>query len=122
MANKKPTTSKAVTTGKTPPAPEKKKLSDDEVIKDVIARFGPVLDLRKTPHLVIEILRTHGGEFAEIPDAGVSVAGVGTPPGPSGAINVLGNVVDNVQLMKEVLKLSKQVQLLTERIEKLGRK
>ena len=99
-----------------------KKLSDKEIIKDVIDRFGPVIDLRKTPHLIIEILRTHGGGFVNIPDGGVSVAGVGTPPGPSGALNLLGNVVDNVQIMKEILKLSKQVRVLTERIEKLGGK
>ena len=38
---------------------------------------------------------------------------------PSGAIGSLGNVVDNVQIMKEILKLSKQINVLTERIEKL---
>ena len=99
-----------------------KKLSDKEIIKDVITRFGPVIDLKKTPNVIIEILRTHGGGVLDVPDGGVSVAGVGTPPGPSGKINSVGNVVDNVQLMKEILKLSKQVQLLTERIEKFGGK
>lgn len=98
----------------------KKKLSDEELIKDVIVRYGEVIDLRKTPHLIIEILRTHGGGVVAMPDGGVSVAGVGTPPGPAGGINSLGNVVDNVQLMKEILKLSKQLGTLTERIDKLG--
>ncbi len=97
----------------------KKKMSDEEIIKDVIARFGAAIDLRKTPHLIIEILRTHGTGFLEEPNGGVSVAGVGTPPGPAGEINSLGSVVDNAQIMKEILKLSKQVQVLTERIEKL---
>ena len=101
------------------PQKKTKKLSDDEIVKDIISRFGQVIDLRKTPHVIIEILRTHGKGFADVPDGGVSVAGVGTPPGPSGAINTLGNVVDNVQIMKEILKLSKQVSQLTERIEKL---
>ena|SRR5205807_7298615 len=101
---------------------KKKKLSDEEIIKNVTARFGEVIDLRKTPHLIIEILRTFGRRFDEVPDGGVSVAGVGTPPsppGPSGEINSLGNVVDNAQIMKEILKLSKQVRLLTEGVEKL---
>jgi hypothetical protein len=101
---------------------EKKKLSDKEIIREVIARYGEVIDLRKTPNLLIEILRTHGGSVVNIPDGGVSVAGVGTPPGPSGGINTPGNVVDNVQIMKEILKLSKQVSVLTERIEKLSSK
>lgn len=100
----------------------KKKLSDELIIKGVIARFGEVIDLRKTPHLIVEILRTFGRGFAEEPDGGVSVAGVGTPPGPSGEINSLGNVVDNAQIMKEILKLSRQVQVLTERIEQLRSK
>jgi hypothetical protein len=100
---------------------EKNKLSDEEIIKDVIARYGEVIDLRKTPYVLIEILRTHGSGLADVPDGGVSVAGVGTPPpGPSGEINSGGNVVDNVQIMKEILKLSKQMHVLTERIEKLG--
>jgi hypothetical protein len=102
--------------------PPKKKLTDEQIIKGVTARYGHVIDLRKTPYLIVEILRTFGGGVLDVPDGGVSVAGVGTPPspGPAGGINTLGNVVDNVQLMKEILKLSKQVSLLTERVEKLG--
>ncbi len=94
-------------------------LSDKNVIKEVITRYGEVIDLRKTPYLILEILRTYGGGIFNTPDAGVSVAGVGTPPGPVGGINTSGNVVDNVQIMKELLKLSKQVKVLTERIDKL---
>ncbi|MEP0925471.1 hypothetical protein [Leptolyngbya sp. ST-U4] len=96
------------------------KLSDDEIIRDITTRYGEVINLRKTPYLAIEILRTYGGGIVNAPDGGVSVAGVGTPPGPSGGINSQGNVVDNVQIMKEILKLSKQVALLAKRIEKLG--
>lgn len=100
---------------------KKKRLSDKEIVKEVITHFGPVIDLRKTPNLIIEILRRHGGSVvADAPDGGVSVAGVGTPPGPATRGNPsLGNVVDNVQLMKEILKLSKQVALLSERLEKV---
>jgi len=99
---------------------KQKKLSDKQIVKEVITHFGPVIDLRKAPNVLIEILRRHGGSLvADAPDAGVSVAGVGTPPGPATRNNAsLGNVVDNVQLMKEILKLSKQVALLSERIEK----
>lgn len=98
------------------------KLSDEELIKDITTRFGEVIDLRKTPHVILEILRTHGGGIVNTPDGGVSVAGVGTPPGPQGGMHSVGNVVDNAQLMKEILKLSKQVHVLTERVEKLGGK
>ncbi|MCY7280824.1 MAG: hypothetical protein LH610_08010 [Sphingomonas bacterium] len=99
-----------------------KKMSDEELVKNVIARYGEVIDLRKTPHVILEILKTHRNRVAEAPDAGVSVAGVGSPPGPAHASSSLGNVVDNVQLMKEILKVSKQVGVLTERIEKMSAK
>jgi hypothetical protein len=101
---------------------KKKRLSDKEIVKEVITNFGPVIDLRKTPNVIIEILRRHGGSVvADAPDGGVSVAGVGTPPGPATRNPTsLGNVVDNVQLMKEILKLSKQVAVLSERIGKVS--
>jgi hypothetical protein len=98
-----------------------KRLTDEELIKEIVTRYGEVIDLGKKPYLIVEILRTHGKGVADIPDGGVSVAGVGSPPGPSGGVNALGNVVDNAQLMKEILKISKLVHLLNERVDKLGR-
>jgi hypothetical protein len=99
---------------------ENEKLNDDELVKDIISRYGEVIDLRKTPHLILEIFRTHGGRM-DIPDGGVSVAGVGTPPGPSKMkqASSLGSVVDNVEIMKEILKLSKKVNQLTEHVQKI---
>jgi len=103
---------------------KQKKVSDKEIVKQVITHFGPVIDLRKTPNVLIEILRRHGGSVvADVPDGGVSVAGVGTPPGPATRDKTsLGNVVDNVELMKEILKLSKHVAGLSERIDKVTAK
>ncbi|HYP05337.1 MAG TPA: hypothetical protein VER03_03810 [Bryobacteraceae bacterium] len=96
------------------------KSKDEQTIKDIITRYGEVIDLRKTPYLILEIVRNYAGGLVNIPDGGVSVAGVGTPPGPTGSMAQLGNVVDNAQIMKEVLKLSRQVTVLTERIEKMS--
>src|SRR5215207_5499610 len=69
-----------------------KTMSEDDLIKDIIKRYGEVLDLRKTPHLIIEIIRTFGQGIANVPDGGVSVAGVGSPPGPQQSGHTLGNV------------------------------
>lgn len=99
----------------------KQEKGDAALIKDIRTRYGDQIDLRKQPHVILEIVRNFAGGLAHIPDGGVSVAGVGTPPGPQGSMGSVGNVVDNVQLMKEILKLSRQVNLLTERIEKLSR-
>lgn len=98
----------------------KVKLSDEQLIKNIIARYGDVINLKKTPFLILEIIRSHGGVF-ETPDGGVSVAGVGTPPGPGRKAggSILGSVVDNTELMKEILKLSKQVSALTQEVQRL---
>ena len=96
------------------------------VIDNIINRYGDVINLKENPHLMMEILRNHaGGIRVEEGDAGVSVAGVGTPPpaptppGPdsSNIKSSLGNVVDNVEIMKEVLKLGKQVSQLTDHVK-----
>jgi hypothetical protein len=96
------------------------KQKDEQIIKDVITRYGDVIDLRTKPYLILEIIRNFAGGLVNVPDGGVSVAGVGTPPGPQGSMGSLGNVVDNAQIMKEILKVSRQITLLTERIDKLG--
>jgi hypothetical protein len=92
------------------------------VIQDIITRYGETIDLRERPHIILEILRNYAGEIVNVPDGGVSVAGVGSPPpGPSGGGGSLGNVVDNAEIMKEILKLSRQVHRLTESVERLER-
>lgn len=101
-----------------------KKMSDETLVKDIIKRYGEVINLKKTPHLILEIIRTHGGGIVQVPDAGVSVAGVGTPPSPGPSkmpSDVWGSVVDNAQLMKEILQLSKQVSLLSAKINSMGK-
>jgi len=105
-------------------------MQDEILIQSIIDRYGDVINLRETPYLIVEIMRTHGSfVFDEIPDAGVSVAGVGTPPAPppppspgpaSGGFSSIGNVVDNAELMKEILKLNRQVATLTEEVRKLS--
>jgi hypothetical protein len=102
---------------------ESEKRHEEHLVKDIITRYGEVIDLRKNPFVIVEIIRNFSGGIAAVPDAGVSVAGVGSPPGPgpAGQIGALGNVVDNAAIMKEVLKLSRQVNELAEHVQKLGR-
>ena len=99
------------------------KPSDEQLIRDIVDRYGDKIDLRKTPHLILEIIRNYAGGVADVPDGGVSVAGVGTPPGPKkdGTMGSIGNVVDNAQLMKELLKLSRQLNALSEDVQQLKR-
>jgi hypothetical protein len=107
------------------------KPSDEELIKDIRTRYGNVIDLERSPYVLLEIIRNYAGGVADVPDGGVSVAGVGTPPGPtppppppgpSGTMGSIGNVVDNAQVMKEILKISRQLHVLTEEVGKLQRR
>jgi hypothetical protein len=74
----------------------------DAAIKRVIKKHGPILDLRKDPEVLVDIVRSLGGAAAEGPVCG------GTPPVPSKA----GAVVTNEDIMRAILKLSRDVDTL----------
>jgi hypothetical protein len=83
-----------------------------KVIRQIAERYGPVINLEKNPEVLIEIMRKFSIPFIEIineiepgtPDAGPS------KPAPSLQLNV--GKVTNEDLMKAILKLSKQVAAL----------
>ena len=52
------------------------KLTDEQVVKAVIKRYGPVIDLRETPFVLIEILRDFRSRL-ETTDGGLPPGGVG---------------------------------------------
>ena len=79
-------------------------MDEDDLIKRVIAKFGPTIDLEKRPQDPIDILRS---VRPDDPDGGLPPGGVPEPPpGPTSA--QAGEVVlDDV--MSEVLRLSRVV-------------
>lgn len=83
----------------------KAKASEDKIVKDVIKKFGPTIDLKKSPHVLIEILRSHGRLLDEPGDGG-SAPGGAPPSGPA------SRRVDNETILAEVLKLGRQIKAL----------
>jgi hypothetical protein len=95
-----------------------KSTRESRAISQIIKAHGSTLDLKSNPEVIIEIIRKWGVDLiGEVPDAGVTPGGAPEfppppPPGPS-SIQV-GPGIDDV--MKEVLKLQRQVTKLTQRL------
>jgi hypothetical protein len=72
------------------------------IIKQIIKRHGPIINLEENPEIIIDIIRIIG--FVENDDGG---PGDGAPPpGPPGPASHEGTI-SNVDLMKEILKVKK---------------
>ncbi|MCU1263192.1 MAG: hypothetical protein JWO80_6077 [Bryobacterales bacterium] len=82
------------------------KVSEDKIVRDVIKKYGDTINLKKTPFVLIEILRTHGTLLE--PGDGGSPPG-GTPPPPPGPAS---RRIDNELLLNEILKLGRQIKSL----------
>lgn len=80
--------------------------SDKKLIAGIIKKYGPVIDLRTNPEIMIDILRKHtynddGGLPGGVPPS--------PPPGPTS----FQDRITNEDIMKAVLALSRQVKALT---------
>lgn len=74
------------------------------LISKIIKLHGPVIDLRKSPGVIIDILR----RFDETPDGGTPCGGV--PPGPVGpSPSRTGGRITTDELMKALLTLTREV-------------
>jgi|GEM_PF-1542791 len=112
---------------------------EERIIRQIIKSHGSVIDLKANPEVFIEIVRKHAADIADIgrvfvpddggglpggvgpvgptsrfddgPDGGAKPGGVG-PVGPTS--HQIGPRIDDV--MKEVLKLQRQVAQLSKRL------
>jgi hypothetical protein len=74
------------------------------LVNKIVKKYGPVLDLKATPEVMIEILRQFGPIFDD-PDGGSKPGGVAPPP----PCLVEGDRIMLEDLMAAVLKLSREV-------------
>lgn len=83
------------------------------VVTRIIDRHGPVIDLHKSPEIIIDVIRSFRWQLDD-PDGGTLPGGVPPPPppGPSSA----GFQPTNAEVLREVLKLSKQVAALQKQL------
>ena len=91
-----------------------KATKEDRIIRQIIKKYGDRLDLKKEPHVFLEIVRKYALDLSGLvasPDGGLPPGGVG-PVGPTS--HQLGPSVED--LMKEILKLQRQLARLTEKL------
>src|SRR4051812_21623047 len=78
-------------------------------VNRIIKRYGPVIDLRTNPETIIDIIH----RFADDPDGGGQpCAGTPPPPPPPPPPSSGDERVTNEEIMKVVLKLSRDVSAL----------
>jgi hypothetical protein len=89
-------------------------MADDDVVKRVIAKYGPTLDLQNRPQDLIDILRTI---HLDDPDGGLPG---GVPPSPPpGPTSFDKSEVRLDDVMAEVLRLSRTVSKTQKDVKKL---
>ncbi len=89
-------------------------MAEEDVVKRVIAKFGPTLDLQNRPQDLIDILRS---VRLDDPDGGLPPGGVPEPPPGPTSMQVSEVVLDDV--MAEVLRLSQAVSKVSRDVSKL---
>lgn len=89
------------------------KVSEDKIVRGVIRKYGDTINLKETPYVLIEILRSYGRLFDDGGDGGSPPGGTPPPPPPTGPDM---RRIDMAMLMQEILKLSRQVKTLSAKI------
>jgi hypothetical protein len=77
------------------------------IIGRVTKKYGPTIDLKANPEVLIEILRTFGRLFDDDPDGGSLPGGVPEPPPPPDPCIVERITMEDV--MRAILKLTREV-------------
>lgn len=83
---------------------------EEKIVREVIKNFGAEINLNEKPFVLIEILRKFGSVM--VPDDG------GSPPGGVGVGGPATRQIGNSELMKEILKLSREVSSLKTMLNK----
>jgi hypothetical protein len=91
------------------------KVSEDKIVREVIREYGDMINLRETPYVLIEILRSYGRLFDDGGDGGLPPGGTPPPPPPTGPDL---RRIDMAMLMQEILKLGREIKALPSKISK----
>jgi len=77
-------------------------ISEDKFIERVIAEYGPVIDIRETPQVIIEIIRKFH-DISDVPDGGLPPGGVGPPT------SLQADEPTNAEIMRKLLDIQRTV-------------
>jgi hypothetical protein len=95
------------------------------IVKDIATKYGNVLDLKKEPSVLIEILRNYGRVLDDNGGGGTggvspsSIAGSGPPPTPPPSVKDGEVVVQLADVMKAILKLHGDVKTISKIVKQL---
>ncbi len=89
-----------------------KTTKEERIVREIIKTYGARLDLEKNPHTFLEIVRRYA---LDLSDGGSPPGGVG-PVGPTGptSLQIGPGIAD---LMKEVLKLQRQIAKISKQLD-----
>jgi hypothetical protein len=85
--------------------------TDAAIVKQITRRYGPVIDVRQQPEVIIEIIRTFG---PLLDDGGTPGGAPSPPPGPS---SIQAGEPGIREVMKELLKLQRQVAKIAKQLD-----
>jgi hypothetical protein len=91
---------------------------NEKHIKEVIKRYGTVIDLVATPYVLIEIIRNYGGIFRDDPDGGLPPGGTPPPPPPGPD----GFSIRNSDVVSQMVALTASVTALAALVEDVNAK
>ena len=99
---------------------------ESEIVADISKRYGKVLDLNKSPAVLIEILRNFGHVLDPSGSGGAggvspsTIAGSGPPPTPPPTSDE-GEAVRIADVMKAVLKLQGDINAIARAVGKMAK-
>ena len=79
---------------------------EEKVVRQIVKRYGKVIDLERNPGVIIDIIRSFGHEVLSDDDGGLPG---GVPPSPPPGPTSFQDPVTNSEIMKELLRLSRAV-------------
>jgi hypothetical protein len=88
------------------------------IVKEIGKKYGNVIDLERTPAVLIEILREYGSVFAN--DGGGGGGGGGGVSTVAVGITPPSSEFENAAILKAVLSVQKDVRALSKKLDRLG--
>ena len=95
----------------------------EKAIKDIISKYGETIDLKKSPYLIAEIIRSYGSIFDPniVAQSGPTPGSHGTPPppppGPGSSANPFQQMF--IDIRKEISLLSQEIKSLNTKVSNL---
>lgn len=99
--------------------------AQEKAIKDIIKKYGETINLKKSPYLIAEIIRSYGSVFDPniIAQSGPTPGSHGTPPPPPPPPGPSSNPFQQmfINIQHELSALTKEVKALNAKVGRLNK-